>query len=385
MATVRNGNLLVNSDFEQGETEWRFGQSSAADFQIVTDEVHDGSNAVRAIADGDGSSVQYNRTINLEPNTQYTLSGWIKTQDISGGGWAAGGVCLRLYGTSIPDFTVHEGGSKNGDYIFTDHLGGTNDWTYVHVAFTTAEDPPGGLTLTVCADGSSGTAWYDGIALLPSGPNASPTVSDTRLRARGFKGSTTGLFWIQNSEHTWYNVVLEGQTPSVVQGAALTVPNMASGDYTVEWWDTYAGVVTGTASASTDGSGNLTVVLPAVQKDIACKIRPSGSGGEDTTPPTTPVISTAEQVVDADTFAVELSAASTDANFSNYQLMGGQYASWTDTVETGPSFTFTLVQNTANTLSIRGRDASGNVSAAASVVITEDSPPSVPAQPVHIE
>jgi hypothetical protein len=77
-------------------------------------------------------------------------------------------------------------------------------------------------------------------------------------------------------------------------------------------------------------------------------------------------------VINADTFAVELSTPSTDDNFSNYQVLGGQYSTWTNTGETGP-FVFTLVQNAANTLSIRGRDTSSNVSSAASVVITEDS------------
>ena len=84
------------------------------------------------------------------------------------------------------------------------------------------------------------------------------------------------------------------------------------------------------------------------------------------------MISTQAQVVNADAFAVELSTPSTDENFSNYQVLGGQYSTWTNTSETGP-FVFTLVQNVANTLSVRGRDTFGNVSNAASVVITEDS------------
>jgi len=93
---------------------------------------------------------------------------------------------------------------------------------------------------------------------------------------------------------------------------------------------------------------------------------------EDQTPPTEPLISTPAQVINADAFAVELSTPSTDENFSNYQVLGGQYSIWTNTSETGP-FVFTLVQNAANTLSIRGRDTFGNTSNAASVVITEDS------------
>jgi hypothetical protein len=100
---------------------------------------------------------------------------------------------------------------------------------------------------------------------------------------------------------------------------------------------------------------------------------------EDSTPPTDPVIGTPAQVVNAAAFAVVLAAPSTDANFSGYQVLGGQYADWTNTAETGP-FLFTLVQDAENTLSIRGQDTYGNVSNAASVVITEDSV--LPTEPV---
>jgi hypothetical protein len=93
---------------------------------------------------------------------------------------------------------------------------------------------------------------------------------------------------------------------------------------------------------------------------------------DDNTPPTDPVMGTQPQVVNADAFAVVLSVPSTDPNFSNYQVLGGQYTDWTNTSATGP-FVFTLVQDAENTLSIRGRDTYGNVSNAVSVAITEDS------------
>jgi hypothetical protein len=210
-----------------------------------------------------------------------------------------------------------------------------------------------------------GSAGYEPVS------DGSISVSDEGLGALGLKNATGGLFWIQNRQHTWHNVVANGATPQTISGAAMTISSITEGDYTIKWWDTYAGATTGTTIASADGSGNLTVALPDIQKDVACKITPSVGGG-DTTPPTTPAISTPAQVVNADTFAVELSTPSTDDNFSNYQVLGGQYSIWTNTGETGP-FVFTLVQNAANTLSIRGRDTSGNVSSAASVVITEDS------------
>jgi hypothetical protein len=273
VTTIENDNMVEHGDFEQGETGWDFHEPSAADFQIVTDEVHGGNNAVRVLADGEGSYVQYERVVGLLADTQYSLGGWIRTETVTGGAWQEGGLCLRMYSTSIPDFTVHEGGSKYGNYIFTDHLGGTNDWTYVGVTFTTP-DYTSAVRLNASADGCSGTAWYDDITLLPSGPHAPLTVSDGTLRVKGLTGATTGLFWVQNKEYTWYKVVIEDIMPQVVSDATLTVPNMDSGVYRVEWWDTKSGAVAPVTSAQADESGTLTVAIPPLQTDIACKIKP---------------------------------------------------------------------------------------------------------------
>jgi hypothetical protein len=84
------------------------------------------------------------------------------------------------------------------------------------------------------------------------------------------------------------------------------------------------------------------------------------------------VIATQPQTLNADSIALTLASPSTDDNFAGYQLLGGQYGDWTDTVETD-NFVFNLVQNAANVLQVRGRDGAGHVSAADSVVITEDS------------
>lgn len=91
----------------------------------------------------------------------------------------------------------------------------------------------------------------------------------------------------------------------------------------------------------------------------------------DTTPPTTPVIFNQNQTTNQATFTVTLSTPSSDDHFKTYVVKGGQYATWTVTKETGP-FNFTLSQTGPNYLSIVGKDRAGNVSRAASVVVTLD-------------
>ncbi|MBI3608997.1 MAG: fibronectin type III domain-containing protein [Nitrospirae bacterium] len=91
----------------------------------------------------------------------------------------------------------------------------------------------------------------------------------------------------------------------------------------------------------------------------------------DTIPPTTPVIFNQPQTTNQATFILTLSANSFDQNFKNYQLNGGQYQTWTDTVETS-AFSFTLSQQGANVLYIRGKDMAGNVGNVASITIVLD-------------
>jgi len=360
--TVGSGDdQLLNPGFEDGMSNWQVWPNDGS-LAVNAEVPRSGQNSLQFQSSG-GSIYQINKhhydtACDLLPNRQYRLSAWVRTQNISSA------YILVSFGQQSTT------------------LNGTNAWTQLVIEFTTPSDVSS-YYIGARVSGP-GTAWFDDFEM-KLGDNMD--LSHANLRALGLKRDDEAYFWVQNSEHTWHNVVMEDITPTLIPaGETATIPGLGVGDYNVEWWNTYTGVITGTASASTDGSGNLTVVLPAIQKDVACKIRRlSGGGGEDTTPPTTPVISTPSQVVNAGTFAVELSSPSTDANFSNYQVRGGQYSTWTNSGETGP-FMFTLVQNAANTLSIRGRDTYGNVSSVASVIITEDSDaPAVPvAQPVHV-
>jgi len=103
----------------------------------------------------------------------------------------------------------------------------------------------------------------------------------------------------------------------------------------------------------------------------------------DMTSPTTPSIRIREprvlpgNLVDADSILVELVVPSEDDLFLGYQLLGGQYATWTGTTET-TTFRFNLIQDRVNILSVRGSDKAGNVSGTATIQVIEDSTPPTP-------
>jgi len=97
-------------------------------------------------------------------------------------------------------------------------------------------------------------------------------VSNPVLRVLGQKDLTNNRahIWIDNSKHTWKNVVDGVKIDSIT--ATVTIPDMAVGEYEVEWWDTGTGEIISTETLSTDADGNLTLTVTDLSTDIAVKI-----------------------------------------------------------------------------------------------------------------
>jgi len=161
-------NLVANGDFEMdddadGKPD---GWSIAEPLELVEDVVKSGKRAVKIVSD----SVQINNInkcfVTLKPNTAYTLSAWVKTEDITGGRQGA-----ELY---LHDFEDAQGGT-------TILLQGTNDWTQVSQIFTTGDDTWGRVTFRVY--GATGTVWFDDIRIVEG------VFADTILYTRRFSNA----------------------------------------------------------------------------------------------------------------------------------------------------------------------------------------------------
>ncbi|NQT83560.1 hypothetical protein HQ563_11070 [bacterium] len=88
----------------------------------------------------------------------------------------------------------------------------------------------------------------------------------------------------------------------------------------------------------------------------------------DTLAPLSPAISEIYDVLDQNTVVLTLKSGPTDTNFSNYQVLGGQYVDWTDTSETA-TFVFSVDPDSQNVLEIREKDLAGNVGPGASLTV----------------
>jgi PKD repeat protein len=100
--------------------------------------------------------------------------------------------------------------------------------------------------------------------------------SNPSLRIVGQKNlqSNKAHLWVQNSKHTWRNVMgihnPETVTPLSGQVVIKMMPNTG---YTIEYWDTYAGVVEKVEQIKSDNSGNISLSIEALSSDLAVKIQ----------------------------------------------------------------------------------------------------------------
>ncbi|HET7219671.1 MAG TPA: hypothetical protein VFJ02_16560 [Vicinamibacterales bacterium] len=147
-------NQLPNGSFEDassdpetpdGWTRQRYVPGASLTWEAGT--THDGLRSVR-ISNPAPNDAAWTQTITLEPNRNYLLSGWIRTENVArvtDGVDAGANLCLW------------------GTWQRTSALTGTNDWTYVRLAFNSG---PSGV-VSICArvgywaGVTTGTAWFD--------------------------------------------------------------------------------------------------------------------------------------------------------------------------------------------------------------------------------
>ncbi len=116
----------------------------------------------------------------------------------------------------------------------------------------------------------------------------SPTINGTNIRALGQKDLTNknAHLWIQNDEHTWYNIV-NGNPIGSVTGTVQIGGFTPSATYDLEWWDPYepvkANQIISSTQVNANGSGVITLSVSSLVDDIAAKIYATAG---DSTPPT---------------------------------------------------------------------------------------------------
>jgi len=159
--TATAQNLLVNPGFEDGLAGWAQSVGTAV-YEIDTDTHVGGQAAVRGFDPDRGSlgRLAQDVTSSVAYGEEYVLSGWLRSEDVTGGGGLAFGV----------QYVDADGGGVNGP-PFVPSIGfvlGTTDWMFFETApFVIAAPPAGAAGVTVSIDFSdaAGTGWVDDLSL----------------------------------------------------------------------------------------------------------------------------------------------------------------------------------------------------------------------------
>ncbi len=154
-------NLIPNGSFEEVENglpkgwQARNYQGAPATHDVVSD-AHGGQHALRITSAG-GSDASCFVEAPVEPNTQYTLSAWIKTEQLVQSSGL--GALLNVHGTEFK----------------TKALQGTHDWTKVETTFNSGKLTTVSINCLFGGYGlAKGTAIYDDVQLIKGSSGALP-------------------------------------------------------------------------------------------------------------------------------------------------------------------------------------------------------------------
>ena len=149
-ARVDDTNLIPNPSFEEADgatpTAWKARDYAGQATHEVVKGGHLSDHALR-IASRTGADASMFVDVSVEPNTDYVLSAWIKTQKVSG----ATGALLNVHGTEFK----------------TAPITGTSDWQKVEVGFNSGSLKKVSINCLFGGWGmAKGAAYYDDVKLV---------------------------------------------------------------------------------------------------------------------------------------------------------------------------------------------------------------------------
>ncbi|OIJ63312.1 chitinase [Streptomyces mangrovisoli] len=197
-AHAADADLARNGGFESGLDGW-----SCSGATTVASPVHSGSAALQATPSG-SDYAQCAQTVTVQPNSQYTLSGYVR------GAY----VYLGATGTGTTDVSTWTPSAA--------------DWQKLTTTFTTGAAT---TQVTIYTHGWYGTGAYgaDDISLVGPGATASqPPAAPTGLTAGSVTSSSVALTWSAASGATGYSVYRDGVKVQTASGTSATVSGLSA-------------------------------------------------------------------------------------------------------------------------------------------------------------
>ncbi|MEM9015629.1 MAG: c-type cytochrome, partial [Verrucomicrobiota bacterium] len=155
-ATITGPNLLPNPSFEEVSELLPLGWAvrtfdGEAEHLSVTGEARTGERSLRILSNNGADSAVFAK-VEVKPNTDYRLTGWVKT--------------ASLLGARGAQMNAHEVQKQPRGSSTNAHHRRTNEWSHVEATFNSLDRTD--LTINCLFGGwgkSTGTAWWDDVAL----------------------------------------------------------------------------------------------------------------------------------------------------------------------------------------------------------------------------
>ncbi|MFJ6083141.1 chitinase [Streptomyces sp. NPDC092369] len=197
-ARAADADLAKNGGFESGLDSWTCSAATT-----VNSPVHSGSSALQATPAG-SDYAQCAQTVTVQPNSQYTLSGYVRGSYVYLGANGTGTTDVSTWTQSAPD------------------------WQKLTTTFTTGAAT---TKVTLYTHGWYGTGAYyaDDISLIgPGGSTGQPPAAPTGLRTGTITSSSVALSWTAATGATSYAIYRGGTKVQTATGTSATVTGLTA-------------------------------------------------------------------------------------------------------------------------------------------------------------
>ncbi|MEU2224670.1 glycoside hydrolase family 18 protein [Streptomyces sp. NPDC018347] len=198
-AGAADADIAVNGGFESGLTGWTCTAGTT-----VNSPVHSGGSALQGTPAG-GDNAQCSQTVTVQPNAQYTLSGYVRGTYVYLGASGTGTTDVSTWAQSAPDY-------KQLSTTFRTGAGTTKVTIYTHGWYGTGAYQADDITL----DGPGG------------GGTTQPPAAPAGLRTTSVTSSSVGLSWSAVTGATGYAVYRDGTRVQTATGTSATVSGLTA-------------------------------------------------------------------------------------------------------------------------------------------------------------